>query len=421
MKSAYLSSSVFFFVFVAGLTTAPAQTFTSLLSFDGSNGAFPQGSLVKGTNGDFYGTTPFGGEYGNGTVFEITPTGTITTLHSFCSRSSCDDGLAPYAGLIRTRAGNFYGVASWGPGNARGTVFEITPTGKLTTLYVFCSQPNCVDGAIPYPGLVEAADGNFYGLTYSGGTYNSGTIFEITPNGKLTTLHSFCSETNCTDGEAPLYASLVQGRDGNFYGTTPTGGADGLGIVFEITPTGKFTILHSFAGIDGATPFGALMQATNEKFYGTTEWGGAYNRGTIFEITAKGKLKTVHSFDNAIDGGNPYAGLVQAGNGDFYGTTFGGGASGYGTIYETNPKGELTTLYSFCVVSGCLEGRDPVAGLAQDTDGNFYGTTFEGGEFGSNACGVYGDYGCGTLFRLTVGPRDQVSPPRFTEFNVGPH
>src|SRR5262249_29249133 len=158
---------------------------------------------------------------------------------------------------------------------------------------------------------------------------NAGTIFSVTPEGKLTTLYSFCAESNCTDGEAPLLNSLVQGSNGNFYGTTPTGGAHGFGTVFEITPKGKLTTLHSFDGNDGQVPYAGLVRGSNGHFYGTTYSGGAYSVGTIFEITPKGKLKTLHSFAG-IDGGAPFAGLVEGSNGNFYGTTYSGEASVYG-------------------------------------------------------------------------------------------
>src|SRR5260370_21874453 len=176
LKSTY----VIFFFFCVGLTFAPAQSFTSLLSFDGSNGAFSQGFLVEGTTGKLYGTTPYGGAYGGGTVFEITSDGKVTTLHSFDGF----DGGAPYAGLIRSRTGNLYGVSSGdGFGAAYGTVFEITPTGELTTLYTFCSQPNCTDGSTPFAGLVQGSNGKFYGATYKGGANGHGTIVDITPTG----------------------------------------------------------------------------------------------------------------------------------------------------------------------------------------------------------------------------------------------
>jgi uncharacterized repeat protein (TIGR03803 family) len=408
LRSAYV---IFFVVFV-GLTIAPGQTFTSLLSFEGPDGAFPQGTLTEGAYENFYGTTPYGGEYGFGTVFEISPKGKLRTLYSLCSQPNCADGASPYGGLVQGRDGNFYGVTSMGGSSYRGTVFEITSNGELTTLYSFCSQPNCTDGATPYAELVQGRNGKFYGTTNSGGAYDRGTIFEITPRGELTTLHSFCSEANCADGEAPLLNGLVQGKDGNIYGTTPMGGADGFGTVFEINPKGKLTTLHSFCSqlncTDGETPDAELVQGSNGKFYGTTVSGGAYVRGTIFEITPRGKLTTLYSFcsqPGCADGANVYAGLVQGSSGKFYGTTYGGGANGFGgTVFEITPKGKLTTLYSFCAQSNCIDGLSPVAGLMQAATGKLYGTTFEGGVYGASECGGYGSAGCGTLFRLAVEP-----------------
>jgi uncharacterized repeat protein (TIGR03803 family) len=396
-------------LFFVSLTIAPAQTFSSLLSLDGSDGAFPQGTLTEGAYGKFYGTTPYGGEHGFGTVFEISPKGELTTLYSFCSLQNCADGAGSYGGLVKGSNGNFYGVTSDdGAGGYGGTVFEVTPKGELTTLYSFCSQPNCTDGATPYARLVQGNNGDFYGTTNSGGAYNLGTIFEINSNGKLTTLHSFCSETNCTDGEAPLLNNLVQGKDGNLYGTTPMGGAYRSGTVLEISPKGELTTLYSFCSqancTDGAYPYAGLVQGSNGNFYGTTLQGGVSNMGTIFEITVKHELIVLHSFDGS-DGAVPYAGLMQARDGNFYGTTYGGGASGYGgTVFEMSPNGVVTTLHNFCAKSSCIDGRYPVAGLMQAATGNLYGTTFVGGLYGTSECGAYGSFGCGTLFRVAGEP-----------------
>jgi uncharacterized repeat protein (TIGR03803 family) len=198
------------------------------------------------------------------------------------------------------------------------------------TIYSFCSQSNCTDGGNPYAGLVQATNGHFYGTTNEGtGAYFEGTVFEITPSGGLTTLHTFSG----AEGGGP-YAGLVQATSGNFYGTTCFGGAHGYGSVFTITPSGKLTTLHSFDYTDGDNPYGALVQATNGDFYGTTYGGGANNvYGTVFKITPSGKLTTPHSLDRT-DGASPYAGLVQATNGDFYGTTDEGGANNYGTVFR---------------------------------------------------------------------------------------
>src|ERR1700685_1750999 len=309
---------------------SPAQTFKTLLSFSGTDGANPAYSLLQGSDGNVYGTTEYGGA----------------------------------AGAV--------------------AVFKITPKGKLTTLYSFCSRSNCADGAVPLAALIQATNGNFYGTTFEGGADGAGTIFEITPKGKLTTFYNFCSKSGCTDGASPYGAGLVQATNGNFYGTTYGGGAHGYGTVFEITAAGKLTTLHSFAGYpdDGESPVASLVQA-NGNFYGTTFNGGTNNGGTVFEITPKGKLTTLYSFcsqKNCTAGSYPGAALVQASNGNFYGTTASGGVNGnYGTIFETTSKGKLTTLHSFCSEKGCPDGAAAFGGLVRATNGIFYGATFTGG------------------------------------------
>jgi uncharacterized repeat protein (TIGR03803 family) len=340
-----------------------------------------------------------GGANHAGTVFKITPGGRLTTLYSFCSQTNCTDGAKPYAGLVQAANGDLYGTTSGGGANGNyGTVFKITQGGMLTTLYSFCSQTNCTDGATPFAGLVQAANGTFYGTTYGGGANGGyGTVFKITPTGTLTTLHRF----NGTDGATP-YARLVQDTDGDFYGTTFFGGSNGnSGTIFKITPTGTLTTLHSFNGTDGEGPVAGLVQAANGTFYGTTYGGGANGGyGTVFKITPTGTLTTLHSF-NGTDGDQPYAGLVQAADGDFYGTTGAGGANEYGTIFKITPGGTLTTLYTFCSQTDCTDGALPYAGLVQDTDGDSYGTTWVGG---SN---ITDD---GTVFRLSVGLGPFVKP-----------
>jgi uncharacterized repeat protein (TIGR03803 family) len=270
-----------FLVVCLSFTTTQAQTFTSLLSFDGTDGSAPQSPLVLGANGNFYGTTPLGGSGGCGTVFEINASGELIALYNF----NCDIASGPYAGLIRARNGNFFGVTSYGGTNGRGTVFEITPQGELTRLYNFCSKSNCIDGSIPYnAALMQATNGNFYGTTSAGGANNKGTVFEITPKGELTVLYSFCSETNCDDGSTP-FTGLVQASNGKLYGATSEDGANGVGTIFEISPKGEFATLYTFCAqpscVDGAVPYTQLMQATNGKLYGTTFVGGTYNLGTV--------------------------------------------------------------------------------------------------------------------------------------------
>jgi uncharacterized repeat protein (TIGR03803 family) len=317
----------------------PEGALTTLHNFDGTDGSGP-GALVQATSGNLYGTTQSGGANDNGTVFKITPKGTLTTLHNFDGT----DGFSP-SGLVQAANGNFYGTTGFGGAYGYGTVYKIAPEGTLTTLLSF----EGADGAGP-SGLVQATDGNFYGTTSEGGDlsctlnpgYGCGTVFKMTPAGKLTTLYNF----DGTDGFSP--SGLVQAANGNFYGSTYAGGdllpacvtvgpPVGCGTVFEITTAGKLATVHSFDFIDGALPFGRLVQATNGNFYGTNSIGGAncapYGCGTVFEIATGGKLNTLHSFDQA-DGAVPEAGLVQATNGAFYGTTYVGGASFDGTVFS---------------------------------------------------------------------------------------
>lgn len=196
----------------------------------------------------------YGGAAGHGAAFKITPGGKFTTLYDFCPLGlPCSDGTFPSDGLVQAIDGDFYGTTSGGGANAWGTVFKITPSGALTTLYSFCSQgvwPNCLDGYDPYAALVQAAKGDFYGTTLYGGAGGSGTVFKVTPSGTLTTLYTFCSQSNCTDGSSP-YGVLVQATDGYLYGTTAWGGAYGFGTVFRITPSGALTTLYSFCSGGG--------------------------------------------------------------------------------------------------------------------------------------------------------------------------
>jgi uncharacterized repeat protein (TIGR03803 family) len=378
-----LLSSIFVFC-VASTVIADAQTFNSLVSFNVVNGAGPGiMSLVQGTDGNLYGTTGGGGStdiYGE--IFNITPSGTLTVMHSFLGA----DGSFSVGGVIQASDGNFYGTTeeggAYGPW---GTVFKMTPDGALTTLHSFCAQTSCTDGQQPDAGLVEGTNGNLYGTTQLGGAHGSGTIFKITSGGKLTTLYSFCSQANCADGYSPD-ASLVRGADGNVYGTT-------INTFFRITPAGKFTTIYTFSGSDGI--YSALIQAKDGNFYGVADSGGTKNAGTVFKITTAGVLTTLYNFCSlalCTDGNGPYGSLVQATDGNFYGTTYGGGAKSDGTVFKITPKGSLTSLYSFCPQTECTDGQWPYGGLVQATDGTFYGTTSSGGTDSE-----------GTVFSLSTG------------------
>ena len=325
-----------------------------LASFDGNLGAEPFAiTPAQGTDGNFYGTTFLGGAHAGGTVFKVTPAGALSTVYSFCLQAGCSDGAGPIAGLTLSSNGLFYGTVSYGGPNSCqeetqtvrcGTIFTIEPDGTFNSLYSFKGA----DGAGPSEGVVEGPDGNLYGSTFFGGSANSGTIFKMTPGGSLTTLYTFCTQANCPDGYAP--EPLMMGSDGNLYGSTLGGGTDDTGTLFKITPGGTLTTLYHFcsqpACSDGHGVYSALIQGMDGNFYGTAALGGNGNSPPC---------------DN-------------------------GGGTGLGTVFKLTPDGTYTVLHSF----NNSDGATPDAGLTQGTDGNLYGTT---------ACG--GANGAGTIFSIT--------------------
>jgi len=379
------SKPAYAFLLLYATTTIalPAQTFTRLDSFNVANGADPTVALVQAANGNLYVTTAAGGAKDLGTVFMITPGGKLTSLHSFDGT----DGESPAGTLVQASNGDLYGTTFAGGAKYAGTVFKITPSGALTTLYSFCSQSECTDGSNPAAGLIQATDGNFYGTTWTGGANcepgGCGTIFKITPTGELTTVFNFPGQA----GSNSPSAALVQATDGDLYGETTS-------TIFKISTGGTLTTIYT--GAAGFYPVGGLVQATDGNFYGTNSGSVEGFYGTVFKITPSGALTTLYSFcfqgGQCPDGYNPRAGLVEAANGDFFGTTYYGGANGDGTAFEITPSGALTTLYSFCGQSHCTDGKYPTAGLVQDTSGEIYGTTDYGGS-----------HGHGTVFSLSLG------------------
>ncbi len=433
---------------LAARSSLPASSETLVYSFcsqpdpsataDCLDGSAPD-SVIEGSDGNLYGTTEQGGanldpsELFTGTFFKLTPSGSLTVLHSFCSQQDasngiCLDGNSPQSGVIKGKDGNFYGATRYGGANGYGTVYKITPSGTLTTLYSFCSRQDpssgdCLDGYAPN-GVIEGSDGNFYGTAGYGGAFGAGTVFELTPSGTLTTLYSFCGQVdpstgNCVDGGYP--DSLIEASDGNFYGTTYAGGEFGNatsgGTVFKLTPSGTLTVLHAFCStvdtnsdvcVDGNRP-GGLIEGSDGNLYGTTIDGGSGGGyGTVFKVTTTGTLTTLHFFctqvdpyGDCLDGAYPPAGVIEGSDGNFYGAT-------QGTVFMLTPTGELTTLHSFTIAS-TADGEWPSAGLIEASDGSFYGTTWIGGANGA-----------GTVFRVTAPSSTPPPPPAQPNLTISP-
>jgi uncharacterized protein (TIGR03437 family) len=366
------------FLLSVASVSSDAQTFTTLAAFNGINGASPLNrngsSLVQGDDGNFYGTTRSGGLSGNGTVFKLTPDGTLTALYSFMGRF---DGSSPTNGLTPGADGNLYGTTPT-------TIFKITTGGTFTTLYDSTQHPS---GPTQFNGLIQARDGNFYG-TSSGG---AGTVFRITPAGALLVLFTFSA--GGPNGAQPVNP-LVQGSDGNFYGTTPA-------TVFKMTPSGTLITLNKLSA--GVTVAGPLIQATDGNFYGITSGGSA---SIVFKMIPNGTLITVYTFCAGCPGGSgPGSGLIQGRDGNLYGITGSGAIHNGGAIFQVTLSGRLTALHNFCALGNCLDGGNPEGTLFEASDGTFYGTTAAGG--------IMND---GTVFSLQL----SSGPPGYACSNTTP-
>jgi uncharacterized repeat protein (TIGR03803 family) len=433
-------------VLITGMQALPAQAqLTELYAFQYNSaatsnypdGANPMAELIQGKDGNYYTTTNIGGAGvcpgevegqipGCGAVVKITPAGVLSVLYSFpydTSTSTAPDGWFPQAGLVQGKDGNFYGVATEGGTGGEacadttglsgcGTVFKLTPSGTLTVLHSFCGGSGCgsltTDGAEPTGRMVFAANGDLYGTTQVGGLfngfYNQGTIFRISTSGAYTVLHVFSGNFGSKPDGANPAAGLTLASNGDFYGTTTAGGASGDGSVFEMTASGKVTLLHSFTGSsDGSMPIGALVQASDGNLYGTCYSGGANGTGTVFRITTKGVLTKIYDFAAEAAPGNigylPRAGLIQASDGNLYGTAWQGGAfTTTGTIYQLTLGGVGTLEASF---DASTTGFAPLDALLQGSDGRLYVTLqYNGGE---NSDGVQ-DQGAISVLDLGLSP-----------------
>ena len=369
--------------------------FTNLVSFTGTGGACPGAApyagLVLGADGNFYGTTSQGGVNNLGTVFQLTPGGSFTSLFSF----NGINGANPKAALTPGDSGTFYGTTFAGGVSNWGTIFLITTNGAFTNLFSFTGTNNPYQGAAPAAALVADGAGNFYGTTGYGGATNAlylnnahdllgygyGTVIELTTNATVTASVVFGG----TNGANPS-GGLVLAKDGNFYGTTTWGGNGlsgnfpGYGTIFRLSPDGTFTNIYRFGGgSEGAFIYAGLVEGDDGYLYGATFAGGSVGNGALFKISTNGNFLPLRSF-SFFESGTPYAGMTKGSDGNLYGTTYGGS----GSVYQLTPGGGFTNLV-------LLGGSRPVGALVQGPDNNFYGTTASGGA-----------NGFGTIFRLSV-------------------
>lgn len=381
-----------------------AQTLTVLTTFTGANGATPAPApLTLGRDGNLYGTTWLGGK-NLGTIYQITPAGTLTTIHTFAQ----GEGITREGALLQASDGSFYGTNVQGGAHNQGTIFNVTPDGTFATIYNFGSAST--DGTYPNGALTQGTDGNLYGVTQNGGAHSLGTIFRVTPGGTFTTLHSFAGAP--ADGGTPK-GGLIQATDGNFYGTCSEGGKGG-GIVFRMTPAGVVTIFDIFAGTTGesGSPYAGVVQAADGNLYGTA---GAH----VFKMSLAGTFAVISSWatdPNFADGGE-YSGLIQATDGNLYGISPTGGVNQGGYIFRVALSGAASVVYSFTNVTGGSapnpNGATPQGGVTQAPDGNLYGVALGG--VGASQTTL----GAGVVYRLTL-PAATPPAPTITSGGIVP-
>ena len=324
------------------------------------------GQIPQGRDGNLYGTSHEGGTSGVGTFFNVSTSGKESTLYSFTGT----DGNYPFFGLTLGSDGNFYGSSSLGGTSNMGVVYKITAAGAITVLHNFT---NTGDGTEPNSPPVRGWTETYYGTT---NLLPGSVVYKVTPSGVFTTLHTMTSADGYDGG------GLTRGTDGNFYGASYFGGANGYGTFFKVTPSGVYTVLYNFNSSTGSQAFAPPVQGTDSKFYGMTSGGGTNGDGVIYRITTSGAYTVLHNFNTATDGGTPHAGLVQATDGNFYGTTTTGGSLGGGTIFKITTAGVFSVVYNFNPNDGT--GSDPESTLTQHTNGLLYGDTYysDGGDYG---------------------------------------
>jgi uncharacterized repeat protein (TIGR03803 family) len=359
-----------------------AATFTDLHDFNASAGEaydFSSTKLAQARDGNLYLESQAGGTSSLGTVLRLSPTAAPKIILSF----NGTNGVLPTGGVTLGSDGLLYGDAQEGGTSSLGVTFKVSTAGTYTALHNFT---NTGDGFGPVNALVLATDGNYYGLTNS----QPETFYKVTSAGVLTTLHTFSTTEGYQGGQ------LVQGSDGNFYGGLNLGGANGRGTLFKVTSGGSLTLLHTFAidASDGADAAGGMVQAPNGVYFGTPSGGGANGAGVLFKVTSSGTFTLLHSFVSATDGANPGV-LMLATDGNMYGVTATGGANNCGTLFKVSQAGVLSTVYNFVSTTGC----NPSGYLTQDTDGKLYGVTNGGGAHGN---GTFFSYDLGLSAFITL-------------------
>jgi uncharacterized repeat protein (TIGR03803 family) len=363
--SPLLAATVVTAIALAAASHAVAQTETVLHSFTGKDGSLPSQRLTMDTAGNLYGSTT-GNFPSIGSVFKLSPSRQLKVLYRF---TDGQNRLFTTGKLVLGSKGNLYGIDQTGGTSGNGSIFKLTQSGVFTVLYSFTGQ---ADGAFPN-GVISDPQGNLYGTTNKGGAFGQGTVFEFTTEGNVNVIYTF---TGGSDGGESFDSALVRDSQGNLFGTTMfDGGFISLGVVFEVTPSGTETVLHTFlGGSDGAHPKGSLISDSEGNLYGTTSSGKNLKGGTVFKITPSGVLTELHTFSGS-DGFDPNPGLALDANGNLYGTTFSGGASNDGVVFEISSDESESVLQSF---SGS-DGATPYSGLIIDENDNLYGTTGFGG------------------------------------------
>lgn len=387
VSTPYLASVLLLgLVFALGVTQVPlvqAQTFTTLYTFTGgSDGRNPYAGVIRDNAGNLYGTTTAAGDlncaqgYGCGTAYKLDTTGRFTVLYTFMG----SDGDNPIS-IVR-RKGSLYGTTVLGGSSGHGLVYKIDSTGKETVLHSFMG--GTTDGCDPQQGVVRDKAGNLYGTTAECGASNNGTVYKLTPKGKLVWLYSFTG--GASGGSYPANGHLLMDKEGNLYGVTWHGGPSGNGVLYKMTSRGKLTLLHIFEGgtTDGCYPFGRPAMDKAGDLYGTTANCGTYDFGTVWKVSKDGAETILHSFAGGTsDGYLPLASVALDSKGNMYGTTQAGGAgscqNGCGVLYKLSKSGALTLLHSFEISGG--DGAYPTSGVWVDPKGGLYGTAYDGGSY----------------------------------------